>query len=462
MGRLRDVLVGYAPLGFVSFGGPPANVAMMHSLFVEKRKWVDDAVFTELMGISNALPGSLSTQLVFAIAVCHGGLAAGLVGFLLWSLPMMIVMTCLAIGVSHISTPFPAVVVHLTNGLVSVAVGLVAVAAYKLSQKVVTDTVTMLVCAGAACVSVAYSAAWVDPSLMVAGGLLTFLWDTWQHRTAHLHLIPTPSQDDRDPFSTSCMSPESRGDGDPSSPGNTEISVSVQEVPAVHEIEIGLNYSPLFGGLVIAFAAAVFAVLLVARSLMKSPPIPLSYVTNVFIAGSIIFGSGPVVVPLMHAYVVDPGWLSEQEFLLGVAFVNILPGPNFNFGAYCGALAMRSPTSYALLGAILGYVGIYFPGIALKLGVLPLWKHLRGRPSIKSFLRGVSAAAVGLVFYAVYILWQKAVSLPDGTATSLDGHSLYVILTTLTFVAVGLLSLPAPAVVVFGGVVGVLEWFATR
>eukprot|EP00906_Rhabdomonas_costata_P008965 RCo012711 len=127
MGRIRDVVRGYAPLGFIAFGGPPAHIALLHSLFVDKKKWVDDAVFTELMGICSALPGPASTQLAFSVAVVYGGLTAGLVGFLLWSLPMMIVMTSLAIGVSYISTPFPAVVVHLTNGLVSVAVGLVAV-----------------------------------------------------------------------------------------------------------------------------------------------------------------------------------------------------------------------------------------------------------------------------------------------------------------------------------------------
>ena len=120
------------------------------------------------------------------------------------------------------------------------------------------------------------------------------------------------------------------------------------------------------------------------------------------IAGTIICGGGPVVIPLLRGYTVDPGWVNSRDFLLGFAILQAFPGPNFAFAAYLGFLAVPSNR---VLGAVLGYLGIFTPGILLKLALLPLYKTWRNYAIAKSALRGLNAAAVGLIFTAVWQLF---------------------------------------------------------
>jgi len=191
------------------------------------------------------------------------------------------------------------------------------------------------------------------------------------------------------------------------------------------------------------------------RNTWDSSSKSFAFLSNVYIAGSIIFGGGPVVIPLLYSYVVDPGWLTEREFLIGVAFINVLPGPNFNFAGYCGALAFRN--EYLILGAIMGWFGIFFPGLCLKMGILPLWKYVRGNSNMKSIFRGVNAAAVGLVFYAVWTLWQKAI-VENGISNPLGNYPLYVIVCCVGFVGVEYLNSPACIAVAVGALVGLINY----
>ena len=123
---------------------------------------------------------------------------------------------------------------------------------------------------------------------------------------------------------------------------------------------------------------------------------------SMLIAGTIICGGGPVVIPLLRGYTVDPGWVNSRDFLLGFAILQAFPGPNLEFSAYLGFLAVPSNR---VLGAVLGYLGIFTPGILLKLALLPLYKTWRNYSIAKSALRGLNAAAVGLIFTAVWQLF---------------------------------------------------------
>ena len=144
---------------------------------------------------------------------------------------------------------------------------------------------------------------------------------------------------------------------------------------------------------------------------------------------TIIFGGGPVVIPLLRDYVVSPGksanmkklphlhmiagWVSSRDFLLGLAIIQAFPGPNFNFAIFLGSLAVNGTGTHSAVGALIAFLGIFTPGIVLASGCIGLWKELRSRRWVRSLLRGINALAVGLVFAAVYRLYQIGLVEPE-------------------------------------------------
>ncbi|EKG14070.1 Chromate transporter [Macrophomina phaseolina MS6] len=178
-----------------------------------------------------------------------------------------------------------------------------------------------------------------------------------------------------------------------------------------------------------------------------------------YLAGTIIFGGGPVVIPLLRSYVFDPGWVSSRDFLIGLAIIQAFPGPNFNFSVYLGALTVLhvQPT---IIGALLGFFGIFLPGLALSVGTQSLWRVLRTKAAVTSVLRGVSATAVGLVFTAVYRLWEIGYLTPeDSNGKSLASETWWVVVASITYAESAWFHVPAPIAIVFGAVLG-LCWYA--
>ncbi|KAG9804993.1 chromate transporter, partial [Aureobasidium melanogenum] len=192
---------------------------------------------------------------------------------------------------------------------------------------------------------------------------------------------------------------------------NTEASEGiVEEVPASqnHTYTLSLWQSILIFFLFFASFAAVLA----ARGTLAAPPLILDLFANMYLAGTIIFGGGPVVIPLLREYTVQPGWVSSRDFLIGLAIIQAFPGPNFNFAVYLGALAVSSHAQ-GLAGAVLGFIGIFLPGLALSTAVSGIWQVVRTKALVVSVLRGINATAVGLVFTAVYRLWEIGYLTPD-------------------------------------------------
>lgn len=175
--RLREILVAYSPLGFISFGGPGVHVVLLREIFVEKRKWVDTKTFTDLFALGNALPGPGSTQLAFSIAVVRHGVLAGLIAFFLWSLPGAVGMAALAIGIARIPDELPPIVLALFTGLNAAAVGLIALAAVQLATASITDGPTLVILWLSASFGICYHAPWMYPTLIAVGGAVTLLWD---------------------------------------------------------------------------------------------------------------------------------------------------------------------------------------------------------------------------------------------------------------------------------------------
>lgn len=178
-----------------------------------------------------------------------------------------------------------------------------------------------------------------------------------------------------------------------------------------------------------------------------------------YLAGTIIFGGGPVVIPLLREYVVQPGWVSSRDFLIGLAIIQAFPGPNFNFSVYLGALTLQKFGYSPVFGALLGYLGIFVPGLTLSVGVQGFWRVLRTKPAIVSLLRGINATAIGLVFTAVYRLWEIGYLTP----TANNGQSLalnpwWVVVAIVTYAGNAWFDVPAAIAILFGAVLG-LCWY---
>ena len=178
-----------------------------------------------------------------------------------------------------------------------------------------------------------------------------------------------------------------------------------------------------------------------------------------YLAGTIIFGGGPVVIPLLQEYVVEPGWVSTRNFLLGLAIIQALPGPNFNFAVFLGALAVQGTPYPAATGALMAYIGIFVPGLTLAVGAQSLWRLVRKKPMVVSALRGVNAAAVGLVFTAVYRLWEIGLLTKEvSSGQSLARDPWWVVVAAAAYSATAWFKVPAAAAIVCGAVLG-LCWY---
>jgi chromate transport protein ChrA len=472
--RLVQTLRHFGDLGFTAFGGPGVHVVILRKRFVERLEWLDHTTFSDLFALGNALPGPGSTQLAFSIATVKGGTLAGLLAFLLWSLPGAIGMTGLGLGVRHFQSDLPPIVLALLTGLNASAVGLIALAAYQLSVGVITDHLTRFLVIGSASFGICYHAPWMYPTLIAIGGVATLAFDyltpyikrKWDRRRTQGEQMAAelPRNNDIEletlPQQLNPVIRQRRSTATSTTPlehHQSEVQTQRQTTLRVPTRRMAIVYG-------IAMATA-FIVCLVTRAKLRQPPRALDFTTNMMIAGLIIFGGGPVVVPLLRGYTVDNGWVTSRDFLLGFAILQAFPGPNFNYAAYLGVL---SNPQNPVLGALLGFVGIFSPGLLLKLSLLPLYSTWRRLAVVKSVLRGLNAAAVGLVYTAVWQLflvgyiYQPASGSAEQTSSSsgpLLSDPWWGVVAGWAFVLTQWCHVPAAFSIILGGIAG-LVWFA--
>jgi putative chromate ion transporter len=444
-----EVLRLYLPLSLVSFGGPQAHVALLHNIFVEEEQWISNQKFTELFAIAQALPGPASSQLAFAITLVVGGALKSLAAFLMWTLPGTIIMIGFAYGINSLGEDLPRWLLFVVNGLTSAAVGLVALAAYKIGSKVLADKFSILLAVISASLAINFTAVWFLPVLMMSGGLLSWVEEfvTKTYFENKPQLEPEETQVGEGALTVADES------------GAFEPQHPIPETAAPKKkTNLYRNGLLLFG---------LWLVLLILSVVARSVGVPrgLDIFTTLYFVGSVIFGGGPVVIPVLQSFVVEGQWMSNREFLIGLALINCMPGPNFNLGAFCGALAIRT-ASIMFLGGLLGSFAIFLPGMLLIAAFIPLWQKYRQIQSIQSVFRGVNAAAVGLVHAAVYILAQKSIAPTAAGATDgtdqLTNYPLYTAVAALTFTSVGFVQLQAPAAVFLGGLVGLIDWLINK
>ena len=385
--RLAEVVWAFLPIGWIAFGGPQAHIALLQERFVERRRWLDEERFVELLGLGQGLPGPTSTQMVVAVGTARAGPLGGLLAFLCFLLPAATIMTLAGLGVGHFFSAADRPV--WLDGIQPATVALVAVAAWRLGRVVVNSQLTMGLMLMGAAVAVLWRQPWVFPALLALGGLVSSLVLRNQERQPETEGVPL---------------------------ANLGISRPVGAA-------LLLLFFGLLGGLILARLLLGWTFLELAESFYRM--------------GSLIFGGGQVVLPMMLTEVVDTGWVTEEQFLDGFALMLALPGPLFSFSAYLGAVHGGVP------GALIAFAGLFLPGVLIIYAVLPFWESLRRQPVVRTMLVGVNATAIGLVVAVVFLLWNTAVHTPSHATIAL-----------LAFGAVLFFRIPAPLVIAWAGVLG--------
>ncbi|KAL6907009.1 chromate transporter domain-containing protein [Trichoderma evansii] len=450
-------------LGVTAFGGPPVHFKLLHDKFVLKLNWIDEQLYQELFSISQALSGPGSTKMLYCINLIHNGLFGALLAFFIWSLPGALGMFGLSIGVSELKSALPREVYALLSGLNAATVGIIAQAAVELSNKTITDKLTRIIVFLAAAAGLLYNALWYFPTLMFAAGFATVIYDLrWLHRLSRFVKNILMSSN---PLSTGvendAIERDGRRDSNNSTATHQEHEISSRDEPESRTIpqEYRLNFSWKSGAAVITTFLLAFTVIMVLRGVLHSPPMLYKLFANLCLAGTIIFGGGPVVIPLLREYVVAEGWVSPRDFLIGFAIIQAFPGPNFNFAVYLGGLAAINGGQPAILGAFIAYIGIFLPGMVLVHGTMGVWKVLRSKPWVKSGFRGVNAGAVGLIYTAVYRIWQVGyIDVGFQSGKSLGDDPWWVVVAASTYVGGRYFGLSAPLAILLGAVLGLVRY----
>jgi chromate transporter len=357
---LREVWAAFGKLGLTSFGGPVAHLGFFRSEFVTKRRWLSDADFADLVALCQFLPGPASSQMVFALGTLRAGLPGALLASLLFTLPSALLMIMFAYGVSALNDMARAGWIH---GLKLAAVAVVAQALWGMSRTLCTDWPRRVLCGLVAVTLLLVPGALVQVGVIAAGGLLGWCW-------YHRRMSATPK----------LAAPVSR---------------------RTH--------------LVAAGALTTFFLLLVLLPLLAAayPYKPLQVFDSFYRSGSLVFGGGHVVLPLLRAEVVPPGWLNNLQFLAGYGAAQAVPGPLFTFSAYLGT-AMQ-PGANGWLNGLWCLLAIFLPAWLLIAGALPFWQRLRGKVWAQAFLRGANAAVVGVLLVALYqpVITESVFNLRD-------------------------------------------------
>jgi chromate transporter len=370
-------------LGLTSFGGPVAHLGYFRNEFVVRRKWLTESAYADLVALCNFLPGPASSQVGFSVGLKKGGLWGGLAAWLGFTLPSAFLMIAFAYGVTEFSGALHS---GWLRGLKIAAVAVVAHAVWGMAAKLCPDRnrATLALASAAAVLTFPTAPAQI---LVILIGAAVGYW--LYHQKTSL-----PMQSDR---------------------------------PAAPRRRKGLLPLILFFGLLVGLP-------LVSR--LSSSHL-LNVVDAFYRAGALVFGGGHVVLPLLQASVVPPGWLSNDAFLAGYGAAQAVPGPLFTFAAYLGSAMEPSPHGW--LGGLIALVSIFLPALLLVLGVLPLWELIRVKPAAQSALLGTNAAVVGILLAALYTpVWREGIHTPADFIVGLGAFGLLQFWRSPSWLVVGL------------------------
>ncbi|MEL7614472.1 chromate efflux transporter [Vreelandella titanicae] len=368
-GRIGEVFWVFLALGLTSFGGPVAHLGYFRTAFVERRQWLSEQAYADLVALCQFLPGPASSQVGFALGLLRAGPWGAAMAWLAFTLPSAIILVLFAFGAAVLDGPIGSGIIH---GLKVVAVAIVAHAVWGMARNLCPDKTRTGIALAAVLTVVLVSGPLGQVSAIVLGGLagLTLCRDS---------AVATASE--------SLHFPVTRKAG--------------------------------------MVALGVFAGLLILLPLLAGMAVWLDIADAFYRSGALVFGGGHVVLPLLEAEVVQSGWLTSDEFLAGYGAAQAVPGPLFTFAAYLGALL---PGINGLVGALLALLAIFIPGFLLLVGVLPFWNQFRQWGSAQALMRGANAAVVGILGAALYQpVWTSAIIGAEEFSLALTGFLLLTV-----------------------------------
>ncbi len=370
--RVGEVFAAFLKLGVTSFGGPIAHLGYFRDELVVRRKWLDETSYADLVALCQFLPGPASSQVGFSLGILRGnGLLGGLAAWVAFTMPSALILFAFAMGAAALTGPVAEGFLH---GLKLVAVAVVAQAIWGMSRNLTPDLARAGIALAAIAIVVFFAGSFGQIAAIVLGAC------------AGLWLC--------------------RGEVAPVS-GHLNFPVTRRA---------GLIALVLFAALLLIPPAVVTATGSQALALFDA----------FYRSGALVFGGGHVVLPLLQAQVVAPGWVSNEAFLAGYGLAQAVPGPLFTFAAYLGAVT--GPPPNGLAGAAIALVAIFLPGMLLVYGMLPFWDVMRTRPAAQAAMRGTNAAVVGILGAALYNpVWTSAVLTPRDFAFALTGFLLLTV-----------------------------------
>ncbi len=364
MSSFLEVLTVALRLGLTSFGGPIAHLGYFRDEYVVRRKWLDEKSYADLVALCQFLPGPASSQVGMAIGIARAGLPGALAAWLGFTLPSALLLVAFAFGVNAIGSAAAAGWLH---GLKVVAVAVVAQAVWGMAKSLCPDRQRATLAIVAAIVTLSWPTAGGQLVSITAAGIIGWL----------------------------ILAPTALG-------SQAHAQFAVRKRAGV-------------------IAWIIFFTLLVGLPVVR--PLAQSHSLDVFDSffrvGSLVFGGGHVVLPLLQSEVVNPGWITNEQFVAGYGATQAVPGPLFTFSAYLGAVMN------GWSGALLTLVAIFLPSFLLIIGALPFWDGLRANAHFQSALSGINAAVVGLLLAALYKpVWTSAIHSPGDFALGLGGFGL--------------------------------------
>jgi chromate transporter len=371
-GSALEVLRIFFRLGLTSFGGPVAHLGYYRAEFVQRRRWLDEPAFADIVALCQFLPGPASSQTAISIGILRAGLFGAFAAWLGFTGPSAAAMVLFGYGVTAFGNLARAAWLH---GLKIVAVAVVAQAVWGMARNLCPDRERATIAVGAAILALAVPSSSGQIGAIAAGGAIGW---------ALLRNAPAPR----------------------------EWEPLAIRLPRAWSIASAVAFFALLIGLP-ALAAAV-------------PSHSLALVAAFYRSGALVFGGGHVVLPLLQASVVPPGWVTNDAFLAGYGAAQAVPGPLFTFAAYLGTVMGPRPSGW--FGGLICLVAIFLPSFLLLIAALPFWDGLRRRAAVQSALRGVNAAVVGVLLAALYHpVWTSAISAPADFAIAIAAFLLLVL-----------------------------------
>ncbi|MEX2615924.1 MAG: chromate efflux transporter [Alphaproteobacteria bacterium] len=365
-----QVFLVFLRLGFTSFGGPIAHLGYFHDEFVTRRKWIEQRAYADLVALCQFLPGPASSQVGIGIGLSKAGLLGALAAWFAFTTPSALALMAFGYGVVAFEDVIGSGAIH---GLKVVAVAVVAQAVWAMARNLCPDAQRVTIAVLAAIGVLAAPNPFAQVGVIALGGIVGLAFLRADARTDHVSL-------------------------------GTEV-----------------NRGLAIAALVVFFAALIALPLLAAAY----PSQTLALVDSFYRSGSLVFGGGHVVLPLLQSEVVPPGWVSNDAFLAGYGAAQAVPGPLFTFAAYLGTVMSSQPNG--AMGALVCILAIFAPSFLLVIGALPFWDWLRRFGAMQNALLGINAAVVGLLLAALYNpVWTSGILSATDFALAMAAFTLLV------------------------------------